>query len=159
MGADISLHSVSKYIGGHSDVIMGALIVKNKEMKEKLFYSSISFGGCPSAFDCYLAVRGLKTLEARMKIHCKSAYSVAKYLEEHPLVEKVIFPGLESHPQHALAKKQMRGYGGMISFLIKGGKEEAFKFLSSCKLATLAESLGGVESNICYHRHQKKDNE
>ncbi|EAR94324.1 cystathionine beta-lyase/cystathionine gamma-synthase (macronuclear) [Tetrahymena thermophila SB210] len=148
LGVDITLHSVSKYIGGHSDVIMGALVFNGKEMKDKLFYSSISFGGCPSTFDCYLAVRGLKTLESRMKIHCRNAYSVAKWLEQHPLIEKVIFPGLESHPQHELAKKQQRGFGGMISFLLKGGKAEAFKFLSSCKLATLAESLGGVETLI-----------
>lgn len=147
LGADISLHSVSKYIGGHSDVIMGALVFKDKELRETMAYSAKSFGGNPSSFDCYLAVRGLKTLECRMKIHCKSAYSIARFLEDHPLVEKVIYPGLESHPQHEVAKKQMRGYGGMISFLLKGGKKEAFTFLSSCKVATLAESLGGVESN------------
>lgn len=105
LGADISLNSATKYIGGHSDLIMGILTVKDEELHKKLFYAALSFGGCPGAMDCFLAMRGLKTLEARMKIHCRNAYAIAKFLETHPLVEKVIYPGLESHPQHELAKK------------------------------------------------------
>ena len=146
LGADISLNSVSKYIGGHSDIIMGVITCNSGIIHSSIYFSALSSGGCPSPFDCYLAIRGLKTLEIRMKQHCKNAYSVARFLEDHPLVENVIYPGLKSHPQHQLARTQMRGAGGMISFRIKGGLEEASKFLSSCKLATLAESLGGVDS-------------
>ncbi|EGR28801.1 hypothetical protein IMG5_168370 [Ichthyophthirius multifiliis] len=148
MGADITLNSVSKYIGGHSDIIMGAIVCKDKTIHQKIYHASLSFGGCPSPFDCYLALRGLKTLECRVKNHCKNAFSVAKFLEDHPHVESVIYPGLKSHPQHEIAKKQMRGPGGMISFRIKGGLKEANIFLQSFKLVVLAESLGGVETLV-----------
>jgi len=148
LGADISVNSVTKYIGGHSDVVMGVLVTNNKELRDKLFFTSKTIGGVPGPFDCYLALRGLKTLKVRMEAHCRSAQIIAEYLETHPKVEKVIYPGLQSHPQHDVAKKQMRGFGGMITFFIKGGLEESRKFLASMKTMTLAESLGGVESLI-----------
>jgi len=148
LGSDISVNSVTKYIGGHSDVVMGVLVTNNKELRDKLFFTSKTIGGVPGPFDCYLALRGLKTLKVRMEAHCRSAQIIAEYLENHPKVEKVIYPGLQSHPQHEIAKKQMRGFGGMITFFIKGGLEESRKFLASMKTMTLAESLGGVESLI-----------
>lgn len=148
LGADIVLHSVSKYIGGHSDVIMGALAMKRKDLWDRLDFALKSFGGCPSVFDCYLALRGLKTLEARMKMHCKNAFVLAKWLDKHPQVKKVIYPGLESHPQHEIAKKQMRGFGGMISFYLDADLEGSKKFLAHLHTLTLAESLGGVETLI-----------
>lgn len=148
LGADISLNSVSKYIGGHSDIIGGTLSVVDKELHQKLFFASISFGGCPSTFDCWLAMRSLKTLESRMRLHCRYAYIVANFLEKHPLIEKVLYPGLESHKNFKNAKENMRGSGGMISFYLKGGRDEAKKFFQALKVITLAESLGGVESLI-----------
>jgi cystathionine gamma-lyase len=148
LGADISINSVTKYIGGHSDVVMGVLVTNDKELQEKIFFTSKTIGGTPGPFDCYLALRGLKTLKVRMEAHCRSAQVIAEYLETHPKVEKVIYPGLKSHAQHDIAKKQMRGFGGMITFFIKGGLEESRKFLASMKTMTLAESLGGVESLI-----------
>jgi cystathionine gamma-lyase len=147
-GADICVNSVTKYIGGHSDVVMGTLTLNDAKLYEKLRFLSKSFGGVPGPFDCYLALRGLKTLKVRMEQHCKNAAVIAAYLEKHPKVEKVIYPGLESHPQHEIAKKQMRGFGGMITFYLKGGMEESKKFLSNLHVMTLAESLGGVESLI-----------
>jgi cystathionine gamma-lyase len=148
LGADISVNSVTKYIGGHSDVVMGVLVVNDQEMRDKLFFTSKTIGGTPGPFDCYLALRGLKTLKVRMDAHCRSAQIIAEYLEKHPQVEKIIYPGLQSHPQHEIAKKQMRGFGGMITFYLKGGIEESRKFLAAMKTMTLAESLGGVESLI-----------
>jgi cystathionine gamma-lyase len=148
LGADISINSVTKYIGGHSDVVMGVLVVKEKELRDKLFFTSKTIGGTPGPFDCYLALRGLKTLKVRMDAHCRSAQIIAEYLEKHPKVEKIVYPGLQSHPQHEVAKKQMRGFGGMITFYLKGGIEESRKFLAAMKTMTLAESLGGVESLI-----------
>jgi len=148
LGADISVNSVTKYIGGHSDVVMGALVTNNKELRDKLFFTSKTIGGTPGAFDCYLALRGLKTLKVRMEAACKSAQIISEYLEKNPKVEKVIYPGLQSHPQHETAKKQMRGFGGMITFFIKGSIEESRNFLAAMKVMTLAESLGGVESLI-----------
>jgi cystathionine gamma-lyase len=148
LGADISVNSVTKYIGGHSDVVMGVLVTNDKELRDKLFFTSKTIGGTPGPFDCYLALRGLKTLKVRMDAHCRSAQIVAEYLEKHPKVEKILYPGLASHPQHEVAKKQMRGFGGMITFFLKGGIEESRKFLASMKVMTLAESLGGVESLI-----------
>jgi len=148
LGADISVNSVTKYIGGHSDVIMGVLVTNDSALRDKLFFTSKTMGGTPGPFDCYLALRGLKTLKVRMQAHCRSAQTIAEYLETHPKVEKVIYPGLESHPQHEIAKKQMRGFGGMITFFLKGGIEESRKFLAAMKTMTLAESLGGVESLI-----------
>jgi cystathionine gamma-lyase len=148
LGADISVNSVTKYIGGHSDVVMGVLVTNDLAMRDKLFFTSKTVGGTPGPFDCYLALRGLKTLKVRMEAHCKSAQIIAEYLEKHPQVEKIVYPGLPSHPQHEVAKKQMRGFGGMITFFLKGGIEESRKFLAAMKTMTLAESLGGVESLI-----------
>jgi len=148
LGADISINSVTKYIGGHSDVVMGCLVVNDVALKDKLFFTSKTMGGVPGPFDCYLAIRGLKTLKVRMEAHCRSAQIIAEYLEKHPKVEKVIYPGLTSHAQHEVAKKQMRGFGGMITFFIKGGLEESRQYLAAMKTMTLAESLGGVESLI-----------
>jgi cystathionine gamma-lyase len=148
LGADISVNSVTKYIGGHSDVVMGVLVVNDSNLRDKLFFTSKTIGGVPGPFDCYLALRGLKTLKVRMDATCRSAQIIAEYLESHPKVEKIAYPGLQSHPQHEVAKKQMRGFGGMITFFLKGGIEESRKFLASMKTMTLAESLGGVESLI-----------
>jgi cystathionine gamma-lyase len=148
LGADICVNSVTKYIGGHSDVVMGVLVLNDVTLRDKLFFTSKTIGGVPGPFDCYLALRGLKTLKVRMEAHCRAAQVIAEYLEMHPKVEKVLFPGLESHPQHELAKKQMRGFGGMITFFIKGGIDESRNFLTSLQTLTLAESLGGVESLI-----------
>jgi len=148
LGADISVNSVTKYIGGHSDVVMGVLVINDIALRDKLFFTSKTIGGTPGPFDCYLALRGLKTLKVRMEAHCRSAQIIAEYLEKHPKVEKIVYPGLPSHPHHEVAKKQMRGFGGMITFYLKGGLEESRKFLASMKTMTLAESLGGVESLI-----------
>jgi len=148
LGADISVNSVTKYIGGHSDVVMGVLVVNDVALRDKLFFVSKTIGGTPGPFDCYLALRGLKTLKVRMDAACRSAQIIAEFLENHPKVEKVIYPGLTSHPQHETAKKQMRGFGGMITFFIKGQIEESRNFLAAMKTMTLAESLGGVESLI-----------
>jgi cystathionine gamma-lyase len=127
---------------------MGVLVTNDSGLRDKLLFTSKTIGGTPGPFDCYLALRGLKTLKVRMQAHCRSAQTIAEYLETHPKVERVIYPGLESHPQHEIAKKQMRGFGGMITFFLKGGMEESRKFLASMKTMTLAESLGGVESLI-----------
>lgn len=148
LGADLCVNSVTKYIGGHSDVVMGTVTLNDSDLHDKLKFLSKSFGGVPGPFDCYLALRGLKTLKVRMEQTCKNAAVISRYLEKHEKVEKVIYPGLESHPQHEIAKKQMRGFGGMITFYIKGGLEGARKFLSNVHVFTLAESLGGVESLI-----------
>jgi len=145
-GADIVVHSVTKYIGGHSDVVMGVLATNNEDLYTKLKFLQNSIGAIPSPFDCYMALRGLKTLHLRMREHSVNALAVAQYLEKHPLVEKVIYPGLPSHPQHELAKKQMKAFGGMVTFFIKGGIDESRVFLENLKLFALAESLGAVES-------------
>ncbi|CAG8550573.1 9158_t:CDS:2 [Ambispora leptoticha] len=146
LGADIVVHSVTKYINGHSDVVMGVAVTNDPEINEKLRFHQNSMGAVPSAFDSWLANRGLKTLHVRMRQHQENAMAVARFLEKSYKVESVIYPGLESHPQHNLAKKQAKGFGGMVSFRIKGGFDSANKFLQSLKLFTLAESLGGVES-------------
>lgn len=146
LGADVAYHSLTKYIGGHSDFVMGGLVFKDTDYHKQVFYTSYSLGANPSAFDCYLALRGIKTLELRVLQGTKSAFHIAHYLENHPSVDSVIYPGLKTNKFHAVAKKQMRGFGGMISFRVKGGKEQASKFLKNCKVFTLAESLGGVES-------------
>lgn len=148
LGADIVVHSATKYIGGHSDVVGGAVVVNDAKLAEKLAFLSNSMGGVQGAFDSYMALRSLKTLPIRMKAHAENAMKVAEFLENHPLVEKVVYPGLKSHPQHELAKRQMSGYGGMITFFIKGGMEASRKFLESVQVFALAESLGGVESLI-----------
>lgn len=146
LGADIVVHSVTKYIGGHSDVVMGVLATNSLELYTKLKFLQNSIGAIPAPFDCYMALRGLKTLHLRMREHSKNALAVATFLEAHPQVESVIYPGLASHPQHELAKRQMRGFGGMITFFIKGGLAESRVFLENLSLFALAESLGAVES-------------
>ncbi|MEQ1722638.1 MAG: PLP-dependent aspartate aminotransferase family protein, partial [Pseudobdellovibrio sp.] len=146
LGADIVVHSATKYIGGHSDMVGGVAVTNDEKIAEKIGFLSNSMGGVQGAFDSFLALRSLKTLPIRMKAHAESAMKVANYLEAHPLVEKVVYPGLKSHPQYELAKKQMHGFGGMITFFIKGGLPASKKFLESVHVFALAESLGGVES-------------
>jgi len=148
LGVDIVLHSVTKYLGGHSDVVGGAVMVNDDEIYEKLKFHQNAVGAILSPFDSWLVMRGIKTLAVRMERHEKNAMRIAKYLEEHPLVERVYYPGLPSHPQHELARRQMRGFGGMLSFELKGGLKEAVKFVESLEIFALAESLGGVESLI-----------
>ncbi|MDD4645474.1 MAG: PLP-dependent aspartate aminotransferase family protein [Bacteroidales bacterium] len=147
-GADIIVHSVTKYIAGHSDVIGGAVMLNDHALYERLKFNQNSLGTVPSPFDCYLVLRGLKTLSVRMGKHQSNALEVARYLEKHPKVAKVYYPGLPSHPQYETNLKQAGGFGGMVSFEIKGGEQEAIQFLESLELFTLAESLGGVESLI-----------
>lgn len=146
LGADISYNSCTKYLGGHSDLVMGAIVSNNEEIYKKVYAASCSLGANPSPFDCYLLHRGIKTLEARVFRSTGNAYHLAHFMQGNELVESIIYPGLKSHPQHQIAQKQMRGFGGMISFRIKGGKEQVSKFLKALKVFTLAESLGGVES-------------
>ncbi|XP_007436985.1 cystathionine gamma-lyase [Python bivittatus] len=146
LGADICMYSATKYMNGHSDVVMGLVSVNDDKLHEKLRFLQYSIGAIPSPFDCYLCNRGLKTLPIRMKQHFRNALTVAQYLESDPRVEKVIFPGLQSHPQYDLMKRQCTGCPGMISFYIKGNLEHASRFLKNLKLFTLAESLGGYES-------------
>lgn len=148
LGADVVVHSVTKYMNGHSDVVGGALITSNTALYEKLKFLQNAVGAVPAPMDCFLVMRGLKTLHVRMERHAQNAQAIAEYLEKHPKVERVIYPGLKSHPQHELAKKQMSGFGGMITILLKGGLNESRAFLEKVKLFTLAESLGGVESLI-----------
>lgn len=148
LGADIALHSMTKYINGHSDVVGGAIMLNDEEFFEKLKFLQNAAGTCQSPFDSWLILRGVKTLAVRMEAHQKNAMKVAEFLEQHPQVEKVYYPGLKSHAHHALAKKQMSGFGGMITFLVKGGMKETRKFLETVELFALAESLGGVESLI-----------
>jgi cystathionine gamma-lyase len=148
LGADIVVHSITKYIAGHSDVIGGAIMLNDKDLYEKLKFSQNALGVVPSPFDCYLVLRGLKTLGLRMEKHQLNAMKVATYLENHPKVDRVYYPGLKSHPQYETGVKQATGFGGMISFEIRGGEKEAVSFLESLELFTLAESLGGVESLI-----------
>eukprot|EP00456_Euglypha_rotunda_P050107 TRINITY_DN4020_c0_g1_i14.p1 TRINITY_DN4020_c0_g1~~TRINITY_DN4020_c0_g1_i14.p1 ORF type:complete len:394 (+),score=38.39 TRINITY_DN4020_c0_g1_i14:102-1283(+) len=145
-GIDISVHSVTKYIGGHSDVVMGVLVTSNKDLFERLKFLQNSIGAVPSPFDCYMALRGVKTLHIRMEAHQKNAQVIAEFLEKHPKVDRVLYPGLPSHPQHEIAKRQQYGFGGMITFFLKGGLDESRKFLENLKLFSLAESLGAVES-------------
>lgn len=148
LGADVVVHSCTKYIGGHSDVIMGVAMTRDAETAERLHFIQKSVGAVPGPMDCFLVLRGTKTLGIRMREHARNAGIIAKWLESHPNVERVIYPGLESHPQHALAKRQMSGFGGMISFVVKGGLPAATRLLERCRIFTLAESLGGVESLI-----------
>lgn len=146
LGADIVMHSLTKYMNGHSDVIMGAAMTNNEEVNTRLRFLQNAIGGVPSPFDCYLVNRSLKTLHIRMREHMKNGLAVARFLESHPCVEKVLHPGLPSHPQHELAKRQCYGHSGMITIYIKGGLEEARAFFRALKVFTLAESLGGFES-------------
>jgi len=150
LGADIVVHSTTKYIGGHSDVIGGAVILNNTDLYEQIKFYQNAAGAVPGPFDSWLTLRGLKTLAVRMKEHEKNALAVGTFLSIHPQVLSVNYPGLASHPQHELAKKQMKGFGGMVSFKIKGGFEEANDFMKNLKVFSLAESLGGVESLVCY---------
>jgi cystathionine gamma-lyase len=147
-GADIVLHSMTKFINGHSDVVGGALMFNSDEIRDKIFFYQNAIGPSQSPFDSWLVLRGLKTLAVRMKAHEQNAIKIANYLESHAKVERVIYPGLKSHPQYELAKKQMKGSGGMITFFLKGGIGESRKFLENVKLFALAESLGGVESLV-----------
>jgi len=146
LGADLVMHSMTKYMNGHSDVVMGCVATSDNAIEEKLRFLQNAAGAVPSPFDCYLVNRGLKTLHVRMKEHMKNGLAVAKFLQNHPCIEKVMHPGLPSHPQHELAKRQLRGYSGMVTFWHKGGLAESQKFLKSIKVFTLAESLGGFES-------------
>lgn len=148
LGADIAVHSVTKFINGHSDVVMGVLAVNKKELHDELKFLQNGIGSVPSAFDCFLALRGAKTLHIRMREHERNATKIATWLESHPKIDRVVYPGLPSHPQHELAKKQMKGFGGMVTFFLKGGKQESTIFLEKIKIFALAESLGGVESLI-----------
>jgi len=151
MGADIVMHSATKYLGGHSDVIMGALILNDKELADKLYFIQNASGAVCGPMDSFLVLRGLKTLHVRMQRHCENGKAIAEYLNTHPKIEKVYWPGFESHSNHSIAKKQMKDYGGMLSFSIQGNrKEDAMKLVENLKLFTLAESLGGVES-LCGH--------
>ena len=145
-GADLVLHSVTKYIGGHSDVVSGVVCTNSDDLNEKLRFLQNGLGGVPSPFDCYMALRGLKTLHVRMEAAQRNALALATFLEQHEGVEKVLYPGLPSHPQHEIAKKQMHGFGAMITFYVKGGLKNAKRCLETMKVFTLAESLGAVES-------------
>ena len=148
-GADIVMHSATKYLNGHSDIVGGMLVVgDNRDLEERITFLQNAVGGVQGPFDSFLALRGLKTLHLRMQAHCANAGELAKWLEKHPKVERVIYPGLKSHPQHALAKRQMDGCGGMISIVVKGGLKSARKMMERCQIFGLAESLGGVESLI-----------
>ncbi len=150
LGADLVMHSSTKYINGHSDLIGGVLITDNEELAERLTFLANAVGGIQSAFDAYLCLRSLKTLGIRMRAHDSNARTLAAHLETHPAVERVMYPGLTSHPQHDLALKQMSGMGGMISIFLKGGLPAVNSMLKSVKVFTLAESLGGVESLISH---------
>jgi len=147
-GADLVLHSATKYLNGHSDMVGGIVVAANDAMAQRMAFLQNSVGAVAGPFDSFLAMRGLKTLHLRMKAHCESALDIAKWLEKHPAIEKVIYPGLKSHPQHALARRQMDGFGGIISAEVKGGVRAARKMLERCEIFALAESLGGVESLI-----------
>jgi len=149
LGADIVMHSVTKYIGGHSDVVMGALVTSDERLYKDLWFIYNACGATPGPQDSFLVLRGIKTLHLRMKAHCENGEKIAHYLKNHPKVDKIYWPGFEDHPNHDVAKKQMRGFGGMISITLKGADlQETFRISSNFKVFTLAESLGGVESLI-----------
>lgn len=150
LGADIVVHSTTKYISGHSDIIGGAVTTSDKQIYENLKFYQNAAGAVPGPWDCWLVLRGLKTLAIRMKEHEKNAKYLAGHLEKHPEVRRIFYPGLKNHTGHLIAKNQMQGYGGIISFEINGGFENVEKFISRLKLFTLGESLGGVESLVCY---------
>jgi cystathionine beta-lyase/cystathionine gamma-synthase len=147
LGADLVVHSTTKYLGGHSDVVGGAVVGKRDLVQSIAFYQN-AVGGVPGPFDAWLTLRGVKTLAVRMERHCANARRLAAWLSGHPQVERVYYPGLPSHPGHDLAKRQMRDFGGMMSVAVKGGKDAALRLLTRTKLFSLAESLGGVESLI-----------
>ncbi|MBI2091779.1 MAG: cystathionine gamma-synthase [Deltaproteobacteria bacterium] len=150
LGVDIILHSTTKYIGGHSDVVGGAIVTSSGELYERLKFLQNAIGAVPSPFDCWLTLRGLKTLAVRMEKHAENAEEIAKWLAKHKKVERVFYPGLKEHKGHDIAKTQMSGFSGMVSFEAKGGFEAAKKVAESLKVFSLAESLGGVESLVCY---------
>ena len=151
LGADLVMHSATKYLGGHSDVVMGAIVVNDDQLAEDLAFIQNACGATPGPQDCFLVLRGIKTLHVRMERHCQNGKTVAFYLRNHPKVDKVFWPGFESHPNYEVAAKQMRNFGGMISFTLKGNRQEdAVKVLENLKYFVLAESLGGVES-LCGH--------
>jgi len=145
-GADIVVHSVTKYINGHSDVVGGVAITSNPEIYQKLKFLQNAIGAVPSPFDCFMVMRGAKTLHIRMREHEKNAIAVANFLESHDKIQRVSYPGLASHPQHDIARKQQKGFGGMITFWLKGGLEQSRQFLENLHVFVCAESLGGVES-------------
>jgi len=147
-GVDVVVHSTTKYINGHSDVVGGAVVVKDAALAEKIGFLQNAMGTCAGPQDCFLVLRGVKTLAVRMEEHNRNALAVARWLERQPKVSGVLHPGLERHPQHALAKKQMSGYGGTFSFRLRGGQDAVFRLLERVQVFTLAESLGGVESLI-----------
>ena len=149
LGATIVVHSATKYLGGHSDVVMGATCTNDDKIQEELAFIANSCGAVPGPMDSFLVLRGLKTLHVRVQRHCENGKAVAEFLKSHPKIDKLHWPGFPDHPNHAIAKSQMRGFGGMISFTLKGDSlEEAFRMASSTKVFSLAESLGGVESLI-----------
>ncbi len=150
LGADVVVHSTTKYIGGHSDVVGGVAITNNKEIADTIKFHQNAVGGVPGPHDAWLTMRGAKTLALRMRQHAENAQMVAEYLEAHPEIDRVYYPGLPSHPQHQLARAQMSGFGGMVSFLLKGEQSRALDFAHRLKYFSLAESLGGVESLICH---------
>lgn len=147
LGADIVMHSATKYLGGHSDVVMGALVVNDKDLAERLYFIQNASGAVCGPQDSFLVLRGIKTLHVRMQRHCENGKAIAEFLHAHPKIEKVFWPGFETHPNHEIAKKQMKDFGGMLSFTTKGNNyEQAIKIVEKLKVFTLAESLGGVES-------------
>ena len=148
LGCDIVMHSATKFINGHSDMVGGIAVTADEQLAEQLGFLQNSIGAVAGPFDCFLALRGVKTLDVRMARHSSSAMQIASWLEQHARVKRVLYPGLPSHPQHALAKSQMQGFGGIVTFFIDGDLEDARQFLERCELFTLAESLGGVESLI-----------
>lgn len=148
LGADLAVHSTTKYLGGHSDVVGGAIAVNDRRLRDRLAFYQNAVGAVPGPLDCFLVLRGTKTLAARMAVHGANAGRIARFLARHPQVRRVHYPGLKSHPQHALATRQMRGFGGMVSFELTGGMPKARRFVCATRRFTLAESLGGVESLI-----------
>lgn len=147
LGADIVMHSATKYLGGHSDVVMGSLVVRDQKLAERLYFIQKASGAICGPMDSFLVLRGIKTLHLRMQRHCENGQAIAKFLKDHPKVDKVNWPGFEDHPNHEVAKKQMKGFGGMLSFTTaKGTLESAVQVVEKLKIFTLAESLGGVES-------------
>jgi len=148
LGADIVVHSATKYLGGHSDVVGGCAVTNNPDLAERLAFLQNAAGAIPSPFDCYLVLRGIKTLAVRMDRHCANAGTVAAMLATHPAVSEVRYPGLDAHPGHDIAARQMSDFGGMVSFLAAGGEDAALRFVESTRVFTLADSLGGVESLV-----------
>lgn len=151
LGADIAMHSVTKYLAGHSDLMMGALILRTEELAKKIHFVQYAVGAIPSPMDCFLTLRGIKTLHVRMQRHCENGKQIAEFLANHQKVKNVYYPGFETHPNYKVAQKQMQDFGGMVSFTFKQDTQEsAFQFLEKLDVFTLAESLGGVESLANY---------